>query len=216
MVFNTRPLRKTTFWSHKSVLHVFEVTILQIIAAHEQMSQCCTFRKRIIPRRALQAVGRCYCWLGDTLQTTHRRGGGSVWLCATNCRCVFSVCVRFGLMPWLRRDVAICMGQATVSAGACVILVRTRPKLWLNSSLNPQSQCGTAYGLTWMGCDRNTAIDRPFSLKTVKETKARFVKEAEGWIHRSWYLHLKWQAQTPFDGWWIITGYVYIHLCVCI
>lgn len=94
-----------------------------------------------------------------------------MWLCATNCGCVLSA------RPARPRalagsGVAICGGQASVSAGVRVILVRIWPKLRLNSSLNPRSQCGIAYGTVWLGCDGNVAIDRTFNL----ETGARFVK----------------------------------------
>ncbi len=85
------------------------------------------------------------------------------------------------------RDMAICGGQASGSAGVCAILVRIWPKLRLNSSLNPSSQCGSAYGTVWPGCDGNIAIDRNFSLKI----KARFVKEEGELICCNGYRDLK-------------------------
>ena len=96
-----------------------------------------------------------------------------MWLCATDRRCALVRASPARPNALAGRDVAICGGQASVSAGVCAILVRIRPKPQLHSSLNPQSQCGIAYGTVRLGCHGNEAIDHTFSL----EIKARFVKE---------------------------------------
>lgn len=135
------------------------------------------------PPQALQGVGRYYCWLEDTLQTKH--GGGAVciqlWMCVSVCP---------ARPPALAGRINGHMWRPGVhlSVGVCVILVRIWPKLRLNSSLNPLSQCGIAYGPVWLGGDGNVAIDRTLSLNT---KASEFVKEEGKLIHQSGYRDLK-------------------------
>ena len=58
------------------------------------------------------------------------------------------------------RDVAICGGQASVSAGE-----ENGQSFDLIHLLIRLSQCGIAYGTLWLGCDGNAAADRTLSLK---------------------------------------------------
>lgn len=63
-------------------------------------------------------------------------------------------------------DTVICGEQPSVSAREDTAKAR------LNSSLNPLSQCGIAYGTVRPGCDGNAP-----SVSTVIQTNASFVRE---------------------------------------
>lgn len=162
------------------------------------MSQCCTFRKRIIPPQALHGAGRCYAgW-----KTPSRRNieGESVWLCVSVCPARPDALAE--------RDMAICGGQASVSAGVCVILVRIWPELPLNSSLNPPSQCGVAHGTVRLHWDRNAAIDQHKSEVSERGGRIKTSKR----IQRS-------EVTSIAYFWWLVNHdwvCVYAYLCVCI
>lgn len=185
---------KTTLQSHERAPPVFEVTIR--IARHGNKYQCCTFWKRMIPRRA----GWYYFCLEDTLQTKHKKGKWE------------AVCSQLSLVPWLGGTWPYVEARR-LSLLVSVILVRIWLKLRLNSSLNPPSQCAIAYGTVRLGCDGNVAIGRTFNLKI----KARFLKRGRR-INTSKKIQRSEVTSITFF-WWLINHdwvCVRMHLCVCI